>query len=324
MASALTCGEAFKKLSTYCFEEEKKKSFLEHLMDKKSSLKFTLPLVVVQTKKRYNLLLFDGRFDGGRQSDRVLCLVLDSEGRLVSSFDSVTRLPRLGRENFRKPRHAQERLCKLLDLSADIEDPKNVQETCDFLRENGKIDQVNVYYANRPKFINDQVMWNVAESSGQQHIEAFTNFDYTIGFRQKIMPPKRKQEIILNFEKENLTEENKHLEEDWNEKNRSCSVIVSLFGLNEAFNLGCCSSQEKEKLSLSLGRLTGSLHLVYDDSDSPRLATFYSPTSLKQFRLPEMWDKVINSSIFTASNKCLCNQKNKKNLIFFFLSFSGF
>jgi hypothetical protein len=137
------------------------------------------------------------------------------------------------------------------------------------------------------------------------------------------MPPKRKQEIILNFEKENLTEENKHLEEDWNEKNRSCSVIVSLFGLNEAFNLGCCSSsQEKEKLSLSLGRLTGSLHLVYDDSDSPRLATFYSPTSLKQFQLPEMWDKVINSSIFTASNKCLCNQK--KNLIFFFLSFSGF
>jgi hypothetical protein len=296
MAAALTCGEAFKKLSTFCSVEDRQKTFLNFLLDRKSIVNFRrFSLVAVQQKKKYqNLLLYDGRFGEDKDRQTVVCFLLDAKGvLLLETFDSVEKLPKLGRENFRKPRHPQESLAALLDLNVDSEaDPKNWQETFEFLSSNvGAIDSVNVYYSNRPKFMNEGCMWNVAESAAQKNIEAFTSADYSLRFRPKIMPKYKKQNYFTFQQTTPAAEAT--AAEDWCEKNRSSAVSVSLSGLNEAYNLGCVPLDNLDTLSHSLGRLVGSLDLQYDDASMPRLATFYSFNSLKQFELPQKWDEVM-------------------------------
>jgi hypothetical protein len=257
----LLCSEAFDMLGLS--KESKKylapvrgKKFIT-LLQENTGYFFELKCKLVAVLKKPNgqsMLLFDSRhFPSVSTKQPLICLVFDSEGRLLKKTNSVDSLPRLGSRNYSNC-WPQEPFWKLIGLQEEKPpDPTNRKEALDLLRHYGLEGIVNIHCPIRSVRCFRSEMWN-ATYLGDVHIQAFTTGDYTVGFRKYKMPQEKTEKPQEPPKKDIVG-----YPADMFQKNRSSSVSLKLVGLNQAVQLGLITLSELKDMSQKLGKWTGAL-----------------------------------------------------------------
>ena len=257
--------------------------------------KFQLLVIQKTSHSCYNLL-FDGRHVTNiKPYWTSKTWLLDRKGNLKKEKKGSNILPTL--HNIPKDSVP---LSTLLNLEITEPDPQTYSELVCFLQKHKK--EATVYFLIAPP--KSKLLWYKNNSDlTPKYLMAFTKQDNSIGYK----------EIILNIENNPKPELQIPFQPEKNQHNRSAAVNVKLFGLNEAYNLGCITLQELHLLSKQLSSTFGCVFLELDNKNQAKFATYRDVLCVVHFELSnnKAWEKFLN---FIYTKKTLWAEEKQKIL----------
>ena len=241
--------------------------------------KFKFVVVKKDKKLNYNLL-YDGRFLKDINDLWPLKVwYLNSKKNFFVERKSLPKLHNLPIQS--------DPLWKLLKLTVEKPDPQNYTELIAFFENQTFLNDIKFsFLLSYPTSI---CFWYkiIGTTNGMPIlITAFTKKDYTIGYKEK----------ILKWDTPEIIERKLPFKPDPHQHNRSAAVNVKLFGLNEAYNLGCITMAELHDLSKQLGNTYGCISLALDLENETRFITFRDHLGHVHFEITNInsWTKFFN------------------------------
>jgi hypothetical protein len=264
--------------------------FLEPLL----SLRLLILLDLGNTSK----LLYSGLFGGPQlnSQDPLQIWILNSKGGLKKIETCTTLCPKLNRHK-KRWFFPQQSLSELIGLDQMYPDPTDFNSTIAFLSKHNKLECVQINYCYSYHKMSGALFWNNPLLT-TVFLEAFTTHQYQLGFRVAKVHKVRKTKT--NVGQQNVAplpfEQQKEIEPNIRQANRSSAVSVKLTGLNLAFNLGLLLLHQVQELSVELGRCAASIWMEYDELYNARYVTVSALNHFYQTELAtkESWAKLFD------------------------------
>ena len=255
--------------------------------------RFRFVVVKKDFKGNYNLL-YDGRciIDGSNKWPLKVWYI-NSKKQFVVERKCLPKLHNLPIKS--------EPLWKLLNLTVKKPDPQNYNELIAFFENQSFISNIKILFLISYPTANFNWYDIIGTTTAMPiFFTAFTKQDYTIGYKEK----------ILTWDTPKVIEPKIPFQPDPHQHNRSAAVNVKLFGLNEAYNLGCITMAELHDLSKQLGNTYGCISLALDSENETRFITFRDDLGHVHFEITDInsWTKFFD---FVYQKKLFWTEKKR-------------